>query len=128
MATAGHEVKGKVAVLHGTVKAISPDGVVRVLTVNSLIYADDKIITGGDGSISIVFDSVPPTQLDLGRMSEVQITEDVYGGHATPGAPPMRRPNRRRSRRPCCRATSRCSLTRPRPAVRLSAGGGHRSG
>ena len=85
-AQAGHEVKGKVAVLHGTVKAISPDGVARVLTVNSLIYADDKIITGGDGSISIVFGSVPPTQLDLGRMSEVQITEDVYGGHATPAA------------------------------------------
>ncbi len=87
MAKAEHVVKGKVAILSGTVKAVSPEGVVRVLTVNSLIYADDKIITGPDGSVSIVFDSAPPTQLDLGRMSEVQITEDVYGGgHVSPAA------------------------------------------
>src|SRR5512138_2032876 len=85
MAKAEHVVKGKVAILSGTVKAISPEGVVRVLTVNSIIYADDKIITGSDGTISIVFDS--GTQLDLGRMSEVQITEDVYGGgHVSPSA------------------------------------------
>jgi len=67
----GHQMTGKVAILYGTVKAISPDGTVRLLKVNSPVFADDRIITGDDGSISIVFDTFPPTQLDLGRVSDV---------------------------------------------------------
>jgi Ca2+-binding RTX toxin-like protein len=77
---AGSQVVGKVFVLYGTVKAVATDGTVRVLTPNSPIYADDRIITGADGSISIKFDGPPVTQLDLGRMTEIVIDEDVYGG------------------------------------------------
>ena len=75
----GHQVTGKVAILYGTVKAISPDGTVRMLKLNSPVFADDRIITGDDGSVSIVFDTSTHTQLDLGRMSNVVIDEDVYG-------------------------------------------------
>jgi len=76
----GHQVTGKVAILYGNVKAVSPDGTVRMLKVNSPVFADDHIITGDDGSVSIVFNTFPPTQLDLGRVSNVVIDEDVYGG------------------------------------------------
>ncbi|MBN1471873.1 MAG: retention module-containing protein, partial [Syntrophaceae bacterium] len=75
----GHQVTGKVAILYGNVKAISPDGTVRLLKINSPVFADDRIITGDDGSVSIVFSTFPPTQLDLGRVSDVVIDEDVYG-------------------------------------------------
>ncbi|MGB5216828.1 MAG: retention module-containing protein [Smithella sp.] len=80
----GHQVKGKVAILYGTVKAVSPDGTVRLLKVNSPVFADDRIITGDDGSISIVFNTFPPTQLDLGRVSDAVIDEDIYGA-VSPG-------------------------------------------
>ncbi len=75
----GHQAIGKVAILYGSVKAISPDGTVRILKVNSLVFADDRIITGDDGSLSIVMNTFPPTQLDLGRVSDIVIDEDVYG-------------------------------------------------
>lgn len=80
----GHQVTGKVAILHGTAKAVSFDGTVRMLKINSPVFADDHIITGNDGSVSIVFDTFNHTQLDLGRMSNVIIDEDVYGV-ASPG-------------------------------------------
>ena len=75
-----NQVVGKVFILYGTVKAVSPDGTERVLAPNSPIYADDHIITGSDGSVSIQFDGPPVTQLDLGRMTEIVIDEDVYAG------------------------------------------------
>ncbi len=75
----GHKAIGKVAILYGNVKAISPDGIVRILKVNSMIFADDRIITGDDGSLSIVMNTFPPTQLDLGRVSDIVVDEDVYG-------------------------------------------------
>ena len=50
-----------------------------MLKVNSPVFADDRIITGDDGSVSIVFDTSTNIQLDLGRMSNVVIDEDVYG-------------------------------------------------
>jgi len=74
---------GKVAILYGTVQAISPDGTVRVLGPNSLVFADDQIITGSDGSVSIILDGTPPIHLDLGRMSQITLDEDVYGGPAS---------------------------------------------
>lgn len=80
---AEHPVVGKVFILYGTVQAVSPDGTVRLLAPNSPVYADDHIITGGDGSVSIQFDGPPVTQLDLGRMTEVVVDQDVYVG-ATP--------------------------------------------
>ena len=78
----GNQIVGKVFILHGTVKAVSPDGAMRVLAPNSPIYANDRIITESDGSVSIVFEGPPPTQLDLGRMSNVLIDEDVFAGAA----------------------------------------------
>jgi len=78
----GNQVVGKVFILYGTVKAVSPDGTVRVLAPNSPIYADDRIITESDGSVSLQFDGPPVTQLDLGRMTEIVIDEDVYAGVA----------------------------------------------
>ncbi|WP_224981377.1 retention module-containing protein [Geomonas agri] len=76
---AGHQVVGKVVILYGTVKAISPDGAVRLLMPNSPIFADDRIVTESDGSASIVFDGAQGNQLDLGRMMNVTIDHDVYG-------------------------------------------------
>ena len=76
------QVVGKVFILYGTVKAIGQDGVERVLAPNSPVYANERIITESDGSVSIQFDGPPVTQLDLGRMTEVIIDEDVYAGVA----------------------------------------------
>ena len=78
----GNQVVGKVVILYGTVKAISPDGTVRLLMPNSPIFANDHIVTESDGSVSIMFDGTTPTQMDLGRMSNVVIDEDVYAGVA----------------------------------------------
>jgi len=77
---AGNQVVGKVIILYGTVKAISPDGTVRLLAPNSPIFANDRIVTESDGNVSIMFDGTPPSQMDLGRMSNVTIDEDVYAG------------------------------------------------
>jgi hypothetical protein len=76
----GNQVVGKVVILYGTVKAISADGTVRLLMPNSPIFANDRIVTESDGNVSIMFDGSPPTQMDLGRMSNVAIDEDVYAG------------------------------------------------
>src|SRR4030042_5013160 len=81
----GNQVIGKVFIIYGTVKAVAPDGTVRILAPNSPIFANEKIITESDGSISIMLDGPPPTQLDLGRMTEIVLDEDVYAG-ATPAA------------------------------------------
>jgi len=78
----GNEVVGKVVILYGTVKAIAPDGTVRLLMPNSPIFANDRIVTESDGNVSIMFDGTPPSQMDLGRMSSVMIDEDVYAGVA----------------------------------------------
>ncbi|WP_162605041.1 retention module-containing protein, partial [Geomonas terrae] len=77
-AGAGNQVVGKVVILYGTVKAISPDGAVRLLMPNSPIYANDRIVTESDGSASIVFDGAQDNHLDLGRMTNVTIDHDVY--------------------------------------------------
>ncbi|MBW2466083.1 MAG: retention module-containing protein, partial [Deltaproteobacteria bacterium] len=76
----GTQVVGRVAVIYGTVKAVSPDGTERILTVNSPIFADDTIVTEADGRVSIVMDNAAQTQIDIGRMSEVVIDEDIYAG------------------------------------------------
>ncbi|MDD2581616.1 MAG: retention module-containing protein [Desulfuromonadaceae bacterium] len=79
-AGAGNQVVGKVVILYGTVKAVSPDGTVRLLMPNSTIFANDRIVTESDGNVSIMFDGTHPSQMDLGRMSSVAIDEDVYAG------------------------------------------------
>ena len=77
-----NQVVGKVVILYGSVKAVSPDGAERLLVPNSPIFANDHIVTESDGNVSIMFDGTPPTQMDLGRMSNVVIDEDVYAGMA----------------------------------------------
>ena len=56
---AGNQVVGKVVILYGTVKAISPDGTVRLLMPNSPVFANDRIVTESDGNVSIMFDGTP---------------------------------------------------------------------
>jgi len=81
----GHQgAVGKVVILYGTVKAISPDGTVRVMGPNSLVFANDKIITESDGSVSIILEGMPPIHLDLGRMSQIVLDQDVLSGPGTP--------------------------------------------
>src|SRR5210317_1660444 len=70
---------GKVVVVYGTVKAQSADGVERVLGPNSPIFLNDRINTGPDGAISIVFSNPENTQLDLGRMTDMVIDNSVVG-------------------------------------------------
>jgi len=69
---------GKVFIIHGTVKAVSADGSERLLTANSPVYANEHIVTGTDGSVSIVFQD-HQERFDLGRLSDVVVDEDVYG-------------------------------------------------
>lgn len=82
MAPASSQPIGKVFIVYGTVKAISPAGVERILNPNSPIYAHERVVTGSDGSISIAL-ADQHGHLDLGRMSDVSLDEDVYGagGH-----------------------------------------------
>ena len=76
------KVIGKVVILKGTVKAVAPDGTVRILAPNSVVYANERIVTESDGNVSIMLDGPPPTQIDLGRMSDVLMDQDVYGAVA----------------------------------------------
>ncbi len=75
-----NQAVGKVLIVKGNVQAQSPDGAIRILQTNSPVFANDRIITGQDGMISIVFGDAGRTQLDLGRMSDVLIDEDVFQG------------------------------------------------
>jgi len=58
----------------------SGSGQVIGLGPNSVIYANERIVTEADGSVSIMLDGPPPSQIDLGRMSDVLLNEDVYAG------------------------------------------------
>ena len=68
---------GKVVVVYGNVKAISQDGVERVLQPNSPIFLMDRVNTGADGAISIVFNDAENTQLDLGRMTDMVVDKSI---------------------------------------------------
>ncbi|WP_456385973.1 Ig-like domain-containing protein [Desulfolithobacter sp.] len=71
---------GRVTVLYGQVRAVAGDGSQRLLQPGSPVFADELIVTGPDGMVSIVFDDQLQTRLDLGRMSEVLLDDDVHGG------------------------------------------------
>ena len=75
-----NQVIGKVFILYGKVKAIALDGTVRVLEVNSPVFAMERIVTESDGSVSIFIDGTPPVQIDIGRMSDIMMDEDIYAG------------------------------------------------
>ena len=79
MAAAQTQPIGKAFIIYGTVKAVAANGTERLLTPNSPIYAGERIVTGPDGSISIVFND-NSGHVDLGRMSDVLMDQDVYAG------------------------------------------------
>ena len=78
---AGSQAVGEVMIIHGTVKAMASDGTERLLAPNSPVFANERIMTGSDGMVSIMF-TASQSQLDLGRMSEVTLDEDIYAGEA----------------------------------------------
>ncbi len=71
---------GQALVVKGTVRGESTDGVTRVIEPNSQIFLGDQIATGSSGAVSIVLSDGDGTQLDLGRMSQLIVDEDVMGG------------------------------------------------
>jgi hypothetical protein len=72
---------GSCAIVFGTVRAFSPDGVMRAIHPNSPVFFGDRIMTGSDGMVSIVFQDSDKTQLDLGRMSDMVVDSDVFQGY-----------------------------------------------
>ncbi|MBT8346008.1 MAG: hypothetical protein KJO28_06855 [Desulfofustis sp.] len=71
---------GQALVVEGTVRVESTNGIIRVIEPNSQIFLDDQIATGSSGAVSIVLSDGDGTQLDLGRMSQLIVDEDVMGG------------------------------------------------
>ena len=76
----GSQAVGRVVIIYDNAKAISPDGMERLLSVNSPIYANDRVVTENDGKVSIVIDDATQTQIDLDGRSEILIDEDIFGG------------------------------------------------
>src|SRR5665647_1337446 len=85
MAAKSMQPIGQAFIVYGTVKAVSAAGIERVLTPNSPIYADERIVTGPNGSISITL-AGNHGHLELGRMSDVLMDEDIYGAGGHEGA------------------------------------------
>lgn len=92
-----NELIGKVFILYGKAKAIAPDGTEWVLAVNSPVFAMERIVTDSDGRVCIMMEGPPPTLIDIGRMSDVVLDEDVSGGEG-PRMSPTRQPRPRQSR------------------------------
>ncbi|MEN8189912.1 MAG: hypothetical protein ABFS19_08700, partial [Thermodesulfobacteriota bacterium] len=70
---------GKAIIVTGTVHVQSADGTsIRILSLNDPVFANETIITSEDGMVSIVFDDAAGTRLDLGRLSQMVLDEDVY--------------------------------------------------
>ena len=76
---AGSQPVGDAIIVQGTVRAVAADGTERLLQPGSPVYADDRIITGPEGMVSVVFADQEQTRLDLGRLSDVLVDRDVYG-------------------------------------------------
>ncbi len=70
---------GHALVVAGTVRVESANGVSRLIEPNSQIFLGDQIDTGSAGSVSVVLNDNAGTQLELGRMSEMIIDDDVIG-------------------------------------------------
>ena len=73
-------VIGKALIVDGTVRIESINGLSQIIRPNAPIHLDDRIETGSDGSVSIALTTENASQLDLGRMSQMIIDEDVAGG------------------------------------------------
>jgi Ca2+-binding RTX toxin-like protein len=81
----GNQPVGSVVILYGSVRAVATDGAERVLAPGSPVFLGDHIVTGPDGMVSIFFEE-NGSQLDLGRMSEAFIDQEVAGGSAAEAA------------------------------------------
>jgi len=77
--TDSYEV-GRVAYIYDDVKAVSADGMERQLSIESAIFAHDRIIIEGYNRVSIVIHDDSQTQIDLVGMNDVIIDEDIFGG------------------------------------------------
>lgn len=71
---------GTTLVAYGTVQAQFEDNGVRVIETNSPVFLNDRITTDAQGMITIVFNDTDATQLDLDRMANVLLNEDVFQG------------------------------------------------
>lgn len=77
-------VIGQALLVSGTVRVESVNGVSQLLKPNSPVHLDDRIDTGSGGEVSIVLNDSDATQLDLGRMSQMIVDDDVLGGGSLP--------------------------------------------
>ena len=68
---------GQALMVDGAVRVESANGVSRVIEPNSQIFLDDRIDTGSSGKVSIILNDDQRTQIDLDRLSEMVIDEDV---------------------------------------------------
>ena len=73
----GSPMIGTAAVVYGSVRVESADGVMKVLQPNEPINLYDRIDTGHDGSVTIVF-SDGTDALELGRMTDMVVDHDVF--------------------------------------------------
>lgn len=74
---------GTAVVVYGTVKVVSADGVTKMIQPNDPIQFLDRIDTGQDGSVTVVFDD-DGNQLELGNMVDMVIDQDVYDSGSDP--------------------------------------------
>jgi hypothetical protein len=74
----GSQQIGTAQIAYGTVQAHLADNDVRTIETNSPVFLNDRITTDADGTITIVFDDDAATRLELGRMSDVLLSEDVF--------------------------------------------------
>lgn len=72
-------VVGQALIVSGAVHLRSADGVSQTVKPNSPIHLDDRIDTGADGAVSILFADGENTQLDIGSMSSMIVDDDVTG-------------------------------------------------
>jgi hypothetical protein len=74
----GSQQIGTAQVAYGTVQAHLADNGVRAIETNSPVFLGDRITTDADGTITILFDDEAGTRLELGRMADVLLDEDVF--------------------------------------------------
>ena len=73
-------VVGQALIVSGAVNVRSAGGVSQLVKPNSPIHLDDRIDTGGDGTVTILFADSEARQLDIGSMSSMIVDDDVAGG------------------------------------------------
>jgi len=67
---------GIVKVIIGSVQAVSTENTARLLQLGDAVFKDELITTSTNAAISIEFDD--GNQLDLGQLSQIALTSDVY--------------------------------------------------